>query len=513
MSAPSASTSRGLRLPLALFASAVLLFQIGWMISVPPYGQMDEIDHAYRAASVAHGHVTDHGSSPDARGALIRVPAPMVEAAHTACQRLKYMKPGNCAPLSSPDANGDVLVGSAAASYNPLYYAVVGYPAVMLAPDSGTAMVIVMRLLTALWCDLLIAAALLVTVRASRTMWPTLTVMATAMPVLLCASTAAAPNGVHMAAGLLMWTTMTALIFGADPPRRHGTTLIALWSLASSIVLVTHPTGPLWFVLNSTLGLLLVGTKRLRALVRAHRRASSIGAGVVVVVGVLTGLWMLLQHTLQYKVVLTGAPGMSSTPSSTTAAEHSSDVVYQFIVWILQCIGTVPFRNNSAPMIAYVVGLALIMSLIIPALLRAPRRLRWALGAVIVATLAISFVLNFVTYGIHDNGWQGRYTLAFSYGIPLLAGWMLAERHQRYRRFPPLLVAGALGLSVAFINAITLINVRTSITGPKWSALDGFGAPPTATVSGLAVAGGLLVVGAAMCLAQRAAVAVADHAS
>ncbi|HWU33478.1 MAG TPA: hypothetical protein VN108_11420, partial [Marmoricola sp.] len=108
-SQPAQTQGKRLRLPLALFAAAVLAIQIGWLIGTPAYGQMDEIDHAYRAASVAQGHWTDHGSpTPEGRGYPIRVPLAMVTTAHSACARLKYMKPGNCSPLSPTDRNGDV---------------------------------------------------------------------------------------------------------------------------------------------------------------------------------------------------------------------------------------------------------------------------------------------------------------------------------------------------------------------------------------------------------------------
>ena len=39
----------------SLLAAGVLLVQLAWILTVPPFRGIDEFDHAYRAAAVAHG--------------------------------------------------------------------------------------------------------------------------------------------------------------------------------------------------------------------------------------------------------------------------------------------------------------------------------------------------------------------------------------------------------------------------------------------------------------------------
>lgn len=492
-SEPARVRHKRLRLPLLLFAGAVLAIQVGWLISSPPFTQMDGVDHAYRAASVAHGHFTDQGTSPDARGNLIWVPKAMVDAAQNACKHLDYMKSGNCSALSAPNSDGDVLVGSRAATYNPAYYLVVGIPAVTLAPHSGTAMLLIIRIITMLWCDALIAAAVLITARLGRSLWPTLGIMMTAVPVPLCASVSAAPNGVQMAGGLLMWAAMCGLIFDDDSTPRRRRWLLGLWVLGSCCVLFTHSTGPFWFGVSFLIGLALLGRRRALALYRTQRISVLVSVGVVAVVGGLSLAWTVFEGT--------NIPG---TLSGTQTA-HLSDYLGQPLMWLLQCIGNVPFRNNFAPPIVYLVGLALIICIVVAALRQCYRAGRWAIVAVIVIALAISETLNFLTFATQGNAWQGRYTLALTYGVPVLSGWIIGTRSsaRRPRGATDRLLATSIGVALGLMNAVTLINIWNVVNRPAWPADHAWDAPPTWLVVGLGCLAAVLMTAATERLAQR----------
>lgn len=486
---------RRLRLPLALFAGAVLLFQLAWLVSVAPFHQMDEIDHAYRAASVAHGHITSSTiTAPNARGNILRAPEAMVAAAHSACRSLSYMKPGNCSPLSTPDSHGDVLIGSAAANYNPVYYLVVGIPAVYLAPDSGASMLVIMRVVTMLWCDFLILAALVLTSKVARSIWPTLGVMITAMPVLLCASVAVAPNGVQMAGGLLMWAAMCGLIFGEEEDPGQRSWLLALWALGSCCVLTSHSTGPLWFGLTSIVGLALLGKSRLVTIYKTHRRALLTALGSVLAANLYSVFWTLSAKTnLPSKLT-----GIRAQPSPT-------EYFLQPLLWLVQCIGAVPFRNNLAPTIAYAFGLALIVGFFATAVRQNYRRGRWALIMISLGTLAVSLVLNFAAYATDKNGWQGRYALAFSYGVPLLAGWIIGTRIRltQLRSSGSYVLAISTGVAIALINVMTVIHAWNTWGRPGYATSARLSPPPTALIITLAIVAALLTVAATERLAHR----------
>lgn len=497
---PVASRHKRLRLPLALLAAAILAIQLGWLIGSAPFTEMDGVDHAYRAVSVAEGHITDHSASPEARGYLIWVPDVMVNAAHGPCSRLEYMKVGNCSAVSAPNAHGDVLVGSAAATYNPVYYEIVGLPAVTLAPHSGTAMLIIIRIVTMLWCDLLLGAAVLSTTRLSGSVWSTLGVIATALPVPLSASVSAAPNGVQMAGGVLMWAAMCALIFTPSATARQQRWLIGLWTLGSCSVLVTHSTGPMWFGLSFLIGLGLLGKRRIKDLFIEQRLVLTLAAGTVAIVGLLCAAWIILERT--------------NVPTS-LAGHHRpglSDFLGQPFVWILQCIGNLPFRNNFAPPVVYLLGLAIIVCLLVAALRQRYRAGRRALLAIVVLSLGISEGLNFVTFAGQGNAWQGRYTLALTFGIPILCGWIIGTHSsaRQPRGGPDRVLAGSFGLALGLINAITLAHVWKTFNQPTWPKHYTWSAPPSWVIVGLGIAATVLMAAATERLAQRVSLNASD---
>lgn len=470
----------------ALYLLGIACFQVAWLLGVMPFGQMDEIDHAYRAASVAHGHVTDRGESTQVRGDVIRVPAALVQTAHPTCVRYKYMKPGNCAALSSANAQGDVLVGSAAARYNPFYYAVVGVPATTLFPHSGTGMLYAMRIITALWADVLLALAIYLTARVARSAWPLAGLLVATVPVLLCATTAAAPNGVQMAGGLLMWCALGALIGRREMSPRTRVGLIGLAALGGVHVLLTHSTGPLWFALSVVAALLALGWRRTRTLVSLNPKAWTWATALLTLVGGAACAWILLEKP---NLPGNGDNGHLGGPPLSMFFE-------QPIIWVAQCIGAVPFREQFAPLPVLGIGMGAFGVLLVIAFRRAPSAVRRALTFIALATVTVSLALNASTYSQLGNAWQGRYTLAFSYGLPILAGWSLdrARAVDRSALIAERLLLSALGLAVAVVNASTVLTMFVTYERPKWTVNVSPGVPAFALLAVFVVVGGLLLV-------------------
>lgn len=471
----------------ALYLLGVACFQVAWLLGVMPFGQMDEIDHAYRAASVAHGHITDRSESTHVRGDVIRVPAALVETAHQTCLGYKYLKPGNCSPLSSPNPQGDVLVGSASARYDPFYYAVVGVPAATLFPHSGTGMLYTMRIITALWADILLGLAVYLTVRVARSAWPLAGLLVATVPVLLCATTAAAPNGIQMAGGLLMWCALGALIGRRQLSSRTRVRLIGVATVGGVHVLLTHSTGPLWFALSVIAAVLALGWRGTRTLVSLNPRAWTSATAILTVVGAAACAWIVLEK-----------PNMPSAGGDNghLGGPPLSMFFEQPIVWVAQCIGAVPFREQFAPLPTLAIGMAAFGVLLVLAYRRAPSAIRRSLAFIALATIAVSLVLNASTYSQLGNAWQGRYTLAFSYGLPVLAGWSLdrARAVDRTALIAERLLITGVGLAVALVNAATIVTMFTTYERPRWTVHATPSAPPLFVLVVAAVTGGLLLV-------------------
>ncbi|MDP2775643.1 MAG: DUF2142 domain-containing protein, partial [Nocardioides sp.] len=222
--------------------SGIMLLQVAWMITVPPFRGIDEIDHAYRAAAVAGGDWVAGDWASDGRGWLVEVPPSLVDAAKPQCGELKYYGPDNCEPVATT-GDGDVLIASAAAAYHPAFYWVIGTAA---SPFEGTAALYAMRIAAALLCLLFLGLAVWAIGRFP-TRWPTAALLLAMTPVLVYSTTVAAPNGLEMSVGLSLWASLLA--FARDDGRVADRRLLVI-AIASAVILGTlRLTGPLFILL------------------------------------------------------------------------------------------------------------------------------------------------------------------------------------------------------------------------------------------------------------------------
>ncbi|MGZ4531473.1 MAG: hypothetical protein ACXV5Q_05520 [Frankiaceae bacterium] len=133
----------------ALLVVGLLLTQAAWMLALPAFRGVDEIDHAYRAASLARGEVAPSGiAAKHGRGELVMVPQDLTRAAGPECRALKYDGPDNCRP-SRPGPHGTVWAATSASRYSPAFYWVIGKAA---EPFRGTTALVVMRAVAGLLC-------------------------------------------------------------------------------------------------------------------------------------------------------------------------------------------------------------------------------------------------------------------------------------------------------------------------------------------------------------------------
>jgi len=191
----------------------MLLLQVVWVFAVPPFGGLDEFDHTYRAASVSRGEwVPDPSSATRGTGAWLTVPRDIVEAARPECLALDYTGANDCVGTPRGDS---VVVASGAGRYHPAYYALVGGAA---RPFDGVAALYAMRLTSTLVCWLFFVGAVWATTLWARTRWPVAGLVLSATPVLVYSSSIAAPNGLEMMAGIVLWTSLLGLATSPAAP-------------------------------------------------------------------------------------------------------------------------------------------------------------------------------------------------------------------------------------------------------------------------------------------------------
>ena len=455
----------------------MLLMQAAWILAMPPYHGIDEFDHAYRAAGVARDQWVLKEPTPEGRGWSVAVPGDMVDAASNQCDALPYTMPGNCHPVAELD-DGLVVVATAAAPYNPLYYFLVGTAA---EPFDGIAAIYVMRSVSALMCAFgaAVAAFCLGLMRAGP--WTRLGFTAGLTPVLVYSASLPAPNSVEIVAALIVWAALLATASEHTEPA-WARRCAWLAGLAAAVVVVPRALGPFWLALIGLVLAVFLGRSRLGHVLRVQRPPVVTGLVLVVVAVGLSATW-------------SAYAGMFSRSPDVTEVADKSDVIaaLQPTVWTLQLIGAFPFRGNAAPLPIYVLVLMVVVPMIAVALRRGSARQRVAIAGSVVLTLTVPVALTLASSDLHGVVWQGRYQLPFVVGILMLCGTVL-DRPGRPHRLAPdvvgvavVLLALAQAWSVVFVARFEGARTDVPAHNPDWVTL------PPLMLGVLAGLGGLLL--------------------
>lgn len=451
----------------------MLLLQAAWILTVPPFRGSDEFDHAFRAAAVSRGQWVAGDAATDGRGQLVVVPGSLVQAAHAQCEVLVYTGPDNCAAVTRlPD--GEVEIASAAGSYHPAFYWVIGTAAL---PFEGAAALYAMRIATALLSLLFIGLAVWAAAKVPGR-WPMAGLILATSPVLVYSTTVAAPNGVEMSAGLALWGTLLALIAGQD--RRAETRL--LWAaVAAGIVLGTlRVLGPVFMVMI-VVTVALLDWQAMREVISRQRRAVLAGCLVVAASVIGQALWIFEAVTQEI-----------SGKETRAATVDRGDLV----LWPLQTIAAFPYRDQAGATVIYPVVLILVIALLVAAWRRGSRRARLVVLVSLAVTLVFPFVFTLVTSASIGNIWQGRYVLPYGVGFLLLAGYALGTRStEDGPRLRILYPAGAIyGVAIAAcllkVRGDELSDNPASLHDASWHAPY-----PFLLVASVAVAIGLIALG------------------
>ena len=463
------------RIALTTFVG-MLLVQAAWILAMPPYHAMDEFDHAYLAVGVAHGQWLPTEQTPDGRGLAVAVPPGMVDAASAQCESLAYTRPDNCRPVSER-SDGSVVVATAAAGYNPLFYFVVGSVA---EPFDGAAADYVMRSFSALLCALVVAAGAFCLGLMRPGPWLWLGFIASLTPMLIYTTAVPAPNSVEIVMALLTWCALLAIASGRLDHRIERR-LVWVAAGAAAVSVVPRALGPLWLALIGVTLVVFVGWRRLAEIYRDHRAAVTGGVVLVVLSTVASVGWSFYAGLFGESLDVTG----TASPSDLGEAMFP-------VVWALQIIGSFPFRNNAAPAPIYLFVLLVVVPLLVAGVRRGQGRERVAVVGAVALTLTLPIMLTLATAGSQGVIWQGRYQLAYVVGILLMCGVVL-DRRPPGRLSLDALVVGSLLLTAAHVWSVVFVadleQSRTDvpIPNPYWVSV------PVWVVGALAAAGGLVL--------------------
>ena len=469
-----------------LVVLGTLLIQAAWSLALPPFRGTDEFDHAFRAAAVAQGQWVSHwGEASHGRGVLVRAPRTLVVAASPVCHSYEYTGPDNCFPVKSL-GHGDVEVASAATSYNPLFYWVVGTVA---RPFDGATALYVMRLTADLLCALMLGLAAWVTSLWARSWWPLLAAGFAFTPVAWFSVSIVAPNGLEICAGLTLWLALLGL---ATPRGRASSpTLLVGATVAAMTLTLLRPLGPAWLAMTVVAALATVGIRPSLSLLRRHGRLTVVCASAVALAGAGLLAW-------------TAADGAIPLGGNTEPLDPLTTTLGQVPLWFLQGIAAFPRRGDAAPLAVYAWDGFALVGFLVAGFVVARRRLRLVFSGTFAAAVGVPVVLSLCTVSSAGAIWQGRYGLPFHVGVALLAGlalerWATRPREASSERpgtpalVPPPVIAGlaVLGCFALFTsNAVAVVSVfvRERATSPLSGSPSWVTAPPWLLVVLLGVA-------------------------
>ena len=461
--APSDTKSRGPGVAaLVLLLVGLVSQQAAWLLAVPAFRGIDEIDHVYRASAVARGELLWDDGPVNGRGDRLSVPAQIVTDASEACKDLVYNGPDNCNAINAPDNHGNVQVATPATRYLPLYYAIAGLPSLLL---QGATAAYGMRLVSmALCCALILMAALPILER--RSPWHFAGLLLSLTPVLIYATTTVAPNGIALSGGVLMWAAWLQL--GTSRTGAANARSLLFGAIGASAVGLGHTTGPAWVVMAIALiWWLRRGTWR--ATLGHLRRRVLLAASLVTISIAATTCWTFA----------TGANGTSGELTSEFGDAPPSFLLLAPILWVFQSISAAPRAGGRAPLLVYATAMALLFVFAAAGYLHANRRGRQVIGATALLSLAVPLLLTWRTYDAFGVAWQGRYALPLSVGILMVAADALAGTGATYG--PRAWVPISLGMGLVSMGSVTGARVVLTGEGATFAAA-GWVAPVLALV-------------------------------
>ena len=398
------------------------------------------------------------------------MPRSLVTAARPLCETYEYLGHDNCHPVRDL-GDGTVLVADAASTYNPAFYLVVG---TVTRPFHGAAALEATRVVTALVCALLVAAAGWVLALWARTRWPVVALVTALTPVLVFSASVAAPNGVELCAALALWAALLGLT--RPEARAHAGPLLAVGGVGATLLVTMRSIGPLWAALVVLTVAGLLGPAGIRQLLARGHRAGLAAVTLVVAVATALAVWWTLA---------VGVPSFEERPEG--LGDPVLATLQQYPLWFLQGVAAFPRRHDAAPGLVYVVvGLAT-LALVAAGVAVASGRLRLVMAATAVVAVAVPFVLTVTTIETTGPIWQGRYGAPYHVGLVLLAGLAL-DTTTRSRRALPAVVPVGLALVVAHAASLVHVLAREARESP-YAGTGAWWQPPAWLVTALVVAG------------------------
>ncbi|MDR5700373.1 DUF2142 domain-containing protein [Agromyces aerolatus] len=433
--------------------AGMALVSISWALLAPPVSGPDEASHLIRAETVVHGHLVLDGL--DSRGFPV---APVSPGGGQLWAQICYLLDPSlsaaCAPGLSEATEPTTLAATGAGRYNPVYYAAVGWPSLLM---SGDGAVLAMRVVSALLNSAFIGLAFGAIAQLRRRSAAALGLFVGLTPMVGYLVSIVNPNSVEITAAAALFAWLTLLVL--QPSRRAMPLRAGVILVSALMVLSARAITPLWALLIIIAALLLPDRARWSVLVRSAWTWAALAVGAVLSAGAIA--WVVIVAPLTPTAPYPGV-GDDFTTAFTTmlirTMEYGRDLFGQFLT----------LRPPDALVLALAAGT---LAIIASALVQGRGRARITTAFLALSILLAPAFVQGVSAFEHGYIWQGRYVLALL--PPLLIAAGLAIRSGTLVRQARIWTTVFAVLSAAAIVAGQIIvfgRVAVGTDRPWWQA-------------------------------------------
>lgn len=408
-----------------------------WAISVPPYGSPDEQAHVVRAVGTWSGTPLKGEVTNNEAGFKVDVSVPAHFDTDTILPTCWMHQPDATADCYQGSPAGSEIITSrtSAGLHPPFWYASVGWAGRLVPSEVGFYL---MRLVAVVLCALIVAplGASLRTRHNSPIELPAALAGITPVALFLCGTVN--PNGYEVCAAIALWGSgLTAARFAAAGERvpRY---LALHTTIAATTLILTRPLSP-GYALAILVMIGLVARPGVVSLVR--QRSTQRCAAPIAVALVLAGAWALYSGHLTTDQVALAPPAESRFEALAGSLAHHYQQMLGTFSWLDAGVSSAAVLTWSA-LIGILVGAAVTLG-----------KTRWVVAMAACGAIGhfAPALLQLGSYEVNGIVWQGRYSLPWMVGIPILAAASTAGRLRpaSSRRIAvtilPLMIAGHIG--------------------------------------------------------------------
>jgi hypothetical protein len=392
-----------------------------WALSSPLGAVSDEPAHVIKAVAIADGVLRGHDLTTVSKDpkipsgtvtTFVETKAVADLSARKDCWVLSARQPAGCMPAVDNDRT-PVPVSVYSGNYPPFFYAVVGWPIHLL--DLRHA-VFAMRLISVILSAALLASGLASALHTGGRVGLLAGSALALTPMTFHLIGSVNPNGLEIAAAFCVWLSLIDLVTGPEPP---STRLLVRVVVSAGVLAASRPLSPAYLVFIWLAVVLVVGSwSSLGQLWRAWKvriATAALAALVAVDLIALIELRVLTSFSGFYQPGLTHGAALRGSIDRIPARS-------------LEMIGLFGWGSTPVPRWVSDGWLLLVALLFVFALIVATWRERFALALVAVGAVSVGVVSETLKAPSLGYIWQGRYTLPLAIGIPVLAGWVVAER-------------------------------------------------------------------------------------